>query len=317
MTVSSENRIQPRISIVTPVYRCAECLQTLYERVVDAVSPLTEEFQLIMVNDGSPDDAWATIQRLSQQDCRVVGIDLSRNFGQHHAITAGLDHARGDWVVVMDCDLQDQPEDIPKLYAKAQEGYEVVFGRRTVRKDTLRKKLGSIVFYKVLEYFTDQKFDASIGNFSIVARKVVDAMSLFREKNRNYVLTVKWLGFRSTGIEVSHASRFQGESSYTLRKLIYFAYDIIITHSNKPLRLSIMFGFLMSLVAFAYGIYLAANYFWVGVPVAGWTSTMVSIFLVGGILLANMGVIGLYLGKVFNEGKDRPIYVVRQTTNLD
>ena len=270
-----------------------------------------------MVNDGSPDDAWTTISRLGMHDARVKGIELSRNFGQHHAITAGLDHARGDWVVVMDCDLQDRPAEIINLYNKAKEGFDVVFGRRAVRKDSFFKRLGSGLFYRVLSYFTDQKFDASISNFSIISRKVANAFVQIREQNRNYVLCILWMGFKTAQINIEHEQRATGRSSYTVRKLIYFAYDIIIAQSNKPLRLSITFGFAMAFSALAYGGYLVARYFSTGVGVEGWTSTIVSIFLVGGILLANMGVLGVYLGKVFNEEKRRPIYVVATTINLN
>ena len=142
----------PHISIVTPVYGCANCLERLHERLVSSLSEISENFEIIMVNDGSPDDAWDRIIQLGKRDGRIKGINLSRNFGQHHAITAGLDYAHGDWVVVMDCDLQDQPEEISKLYRKAQEGYDVVFGRRIARRDNYLKRLGSELFYKVLEY---------------------------------------------------------------------------------------------------------------------------------------------------------------------
>lgn len=312
-----QNAGRPQISIITPVYGCAGCLTKLYARVVEAVSKIVGDFEIIMVNDGSPDDAWSVIEELARADKRVIGINLSRNFGQHHAITAGLDFARGDWVVVMDCDLQDQPEEIRKLYAKAMEGYDVVFGRRVKRGDNASKKWGSRMFYWVLGYFTDTKFDPAIANFSIVSSKVLSALRSVREQNRNFVLAVKWMGFKTTAVEIDHVERPEGQSSYTFRKLLYFAYDIIVAQSNKPLRLSIKFGFLMSFLAFAYGAYLTSRYFFSGVAVAGWTSTMVSIYFVGGLLLANMGVLGLYIGKVFNETKDRPIYVISETLNMN
>ena len=157
------------ISVVIPVYGCSSVLQELHQRLLKALLPITDSFEIIMVNDACPEDSWAEIKLLAKKDQRVIGINLSRNFGQHRAITAGLDRAAGEWVVVMDCDLQDRPEEIPKLYNKAQEGFDVVFGRRVRRKDTVLKRLGSSFFYTTLSYFTDSPMDSSIANFSIIS----------------------------------------------------------------------------------------------------------------------------------------------------
>ena len=306
----------PMISIVTPVYSCAGCLEELYSRIVESLNPITDDFEVIMVNDASPDDAWRRIRELGTMDHRAKGINLSRNFGQHHAITAGLDFAGGKWVVVMDCDLQDQPEEIPKLYEKALAGYDVVFGMRAARKDGFLKRLGSTCFYKTLGFFTDRQFDSSIANFSILSRKVVTAFREMREQNRFFSLAVFWLGFRTTEISIEHAKRPEGPSSYSVRKLIYLAYDVIVSQSNKPLRLSIGLGFLIALGAVLYAIYLAIRYVVHGVPVEGWTSVMVSVYFLSGMMFANMGILGLYIGKIFNEAKGRPLYVVQDFVNL-
>lgn len=307
---------KPHISIVTPVYGCAECLNQLYERLVASIVPITNNFEILMVNDASPDNSWDHITDIASKDERVKGINLSRNFGQHHAITAGLDFTSGDWVVVMDCDLQDQPEEILKLYQKAQEGFDVVFGARSKRHDSFLKKLGSNLFSRILSYLVGQTVDSSIANFSIIAEKVVLEFRRMREKSRDYSLLVFWIGYNKTKIEINHSNRPFGKSSYSLKKLIYLAYDIIIAHSNKPLRLSISFGFIISMVSFLFGLYLILRYFYLGVPVAGWTSVMVSVYFIGGLLFANMGILGLYIGKIFNENKNRPIYVIGETLNI-
>ena len=304
------------ISVVTPVYGCEPCLGDLYRRLLDTLSKITDNFEIIMVNDASPDDAWSTIKNLSDKDSRVKGINLSRNFGQHHAITAGLDYAKGDWIVVMDCDLQDQPEEILKLYSKAQEGYDVVFGRRSQRKDSLFKQLGSQLFYKVYEYFTDGKIDNTIANFSIISKKVSNELKLLREQSRSYQLSVNWVGFKRANIDILHAKRTEGKSSYTLKKLTNLAIDSIVSQSNKPLHLSIKFGFIISVLSLAYAAFLTIRYFMQGTPVEGWTSVMVSIYFIGGLLFANMGMLGLYIGKIFNETKDRPIYIIDKTINI-
>lgn len=302
------------ISIVTPVYGCDKSLNELHRRLKLTLSAISADYEIIMVNDASPDNAWQVIKSLSEKDARVKGINLSRNFGQHRAITAGLDYAQGDWVVVMDCDLQDQPEEIEKLYQKALEGFDIVFGRRHLRKDSLLKRLGSTVFYKIYDYFTDSKIDNTIANFSIISSSVVEQLQSLREQNRSYPLFVNWMGFNRTDINVEHANRAEGKGSYTLKKLINLAIDSIISQSNKPLKLSISFGFFMALASFCYAALLTSRYYIYDIPVQGWTSVMVSIYFIGGLLFANLGVLGLYIGKTFDEAKNRPLYVVKETT---
>lgn len=302
------------ISIVTPVYGCCKSLNNLYERLNKNLSTITDDFEIIMVNDSSPDNAWEAIKELAIKDDRVKGINLSRNFGQHKAITAGLYYAKGDWIVVMDCDLQDQPEEIIKLYNKAIEGYDIVFGRRAERKDSFLKKLSSTLFYKVYDYFTESKIDNTIANFSIISKKVLDNLNKLKEQNRSYPLFVNWVGFKRTEINIEHSQREEGKSSYTFNKLINLAIDSIVSQSNKPLKLSIKFGFIVSFLSLLYGGLLILRYFMFSITVEGWTSVMVSIYFIGGLLFANMGILGLYIGKIFDETKNRPIYIVQETT---
>ena len=222
-----------KLSVVTPVYGCSKSLEQLYTRLKKTLTTITDDFEIIMVNDASPDNAWETIKELSQKDNRVKGINFSRNFGQHRAITAGLDYAKGDWIVVMDCDLQDQPEEILKLYNKAQEGYDIVFGRRVVRQDSFFKTISSKFFYMVYNYFTESKANAEVGNFSIISSEVVAALKSFNEENRPYVLMLNWVGFSRTEIKIEHDERAEGKSSYTFSKLLQLSFDIILSHSNK------------------------------------------------------------------------------------
>jgi len=304
------------ISVVVPVYGCEACLRALHERVSAALSPLVSEWELILVNDASTDGAWPVIRQLAEGDARVKGINLSRNFGQHYAIAAGVDAASGDWLVVMDCDLQHPPEEIPKLYRKAQEGHQVVFGRRAHRKDGFWKRLSSRLYIGLLGYLTGIKLDASISNFSIVSRKVVRNLRRFGEHSRSHPLFVDWLGFSPAFIDLEHAERFAGETTYTFAKLVRFAIDNMVSFTDRPLRLSIRFGLFVSLFAGSYGLYLLLRYFVYLRPVEGWTSVMVSIYFVAGLLFANLGVLGLYVGKIFEETKGRPLYVVRDVLNL-
>ena len=308
--------IRPHISVAVPVYACGCCLPDLYSRLRDSLEKITPHFEILLVNDGSPDNAWEVIRGLCERDPRVKGINFSRNFGQHYAITAALDRVSGDWIVVMDCDLQDQPEEIAKLYRAAQSGYDVVFGRRAIRKDGFFKRFSSRVFNWLLGVLMGQTLDPATANFGIYRRTVIDSYRQIREINRSFPMFIRWLGFTRTAIDVEHAERVQGRSSYTLRKLLAFALSNVIAYSNKPLTFSIYFGLIISCFSFVFGIYLICRFLIRGVPVAGWSSLMVSLYFIAGLLFANIGLLGLYMGKVFDEVKKRPLYVVREEINL-
>lgn len=305
------------ISVVSPVYQAEECLDELCRRLKVSLKSVTEDYEIVLVDDGSADRSWEIVEQLAAADTRVKGIKLARNFGQHYAIAAGLDFATGDWIVVMDCDLQDQPEEIPKLYRKALEGYDIVFARRHERKDHWLARVRSRLFSIVYSYLGDIRADNAVANFSIASRNVICNVRRFMERNRSFPIFLSWVGFRRAYVNVEHAARFAGRSTYTWSKLMDFATDSIVSQSNKPLRLSIRFGFLLSLASIAFGVYLIIRYLVLGIPVAGWTSVIVSIWFIGGLVFANLGVLGLYLGKVFDEAKHRPLYVVQKTRNFD
>lgn len=303
------------ISVVIPVYGCRAALPELHRRLCESLSQIVETFEIILVDDCCPQNSWEEIQKLCEKDKRVVGMHLSRNFGQIRAITAGLDKCCGDWVVVMDCDLQDRPESIIELYQKAQEGYDVVFARREGRKDTFITKMLSRLFYKVYDYFTDGTFDSSICNFSISKRKVIDSYCKMREHNRAFTMFIRWLGFKQIAIDLQADERFEGSSSYNLRKKIKLAFEIITSQSNKPLLFSVKAGFLIALIAAIYILYLVLRSVIYGDLLIGWASIIASIYLMGGILLCAVGVVGLYVGNIFDETKNRPLYVVSECLN--
>lgn len=302
-------------SVVVPVYGCRDALPELYRRLVETLEQMGKSFELIFVDDHDKQNSWEEIFRICQQDKRVRGIKLSRNFGQIRAITAGLDNAKGDWIVVMDCDLQDRPESIPELYGKACEGFDVVFAKRVDRKDSALTKFLSKSFYKVYEYFTDGTYDASLCNFSISRRIVIQNYCKLREHNRGYTMFIKWLGFRQTAIELVGDERFSGSSSYSFSKKMNMAFELITAQSNKPLQLSIRIGFVISLIAFAFLIYTVLRQLLFNDGAAGWTSLIASIYLMGGIILAAIGIVGLYVGNIFTEVKNRPLYVIEEDVN--
>ncbi|MBK9161553.1 MAG: glycosyltransferase [Nitrosomonadales bacterium] len=308
------NRPAPHISVVIPVYKAEQCLDELYRRLRDALQSISPDFEIVLVEDCGGDNSWQVIERLAAADPRVKGIQFSRNFGQHYGITAGLDHCHGDWAVVMDCDLQDRPEEIPRLYAKALEGYDIVLARRGKRQDPPFKRATSWLFYKLFSYLADIDYDAQTGNFRIMSRKVVVNFLGMREQLRFFGGLVQWMGFPTASIEVAHAGRHEGESTYTFAKLWKLAAETIIAYSDKPLRLSVRFGFAMAFLAFCYGIYIIGHALYYGSPVPGWNSLIVSLYFIGGIIIATLGIIGIYLGKTFDESKKRPLYIVRRAT---
>lgn len=302
------------ISVVIPMYGCKAAIRELHQRLVKTLEQITEDFEIIMVNDACPQNSWEVIEEICKEDRRVKGIEMARNFGQIKAITAGLDYSTGDWVVVMDCDLQDRPEEILNLYNKAQEGYDVVFARRANRKDSPLKVFVSKIFYKIYSFASDGNYDPAICNFSISRRVVIDNYCKMRELHRAFVIYVKWLGFRQTAIDVEHNERYEGKSSYNMKKRMKMAGEILTSQSDKLLRFTVSFGFLMTLASFIAIIVLIIRYF-CGNVATGWTSIIATNCLIGGIIIMVVGLVGIYVGNIFMQTKQRPLYVVRQILN--
>jgi polyisoprenyl-phosphate glycosyltransferase len=303
------------ISVISPVYNAAVIIPELVERITSSVKKITEDYEIILVEDGGADNSWEVIEDIAKANPHVLGIKLSRNFGQHYAITAGLDHANGVWVVVMDCDLQDKPEEINNLYIKAIEGYDIVLARRFKRKDTFFKRFFSKMFYRTLGFLTGSKQDENVANFGIYHKNVIDSVKSMRESIRYFPTMVKWVGFRTTKIEVTHEQRSAGKTTYNFGKLLDLALDIILAYSDKPIRIMIKTGLSISFLS----LVIAGIYFirWVNgdMIVLGYTSLIISVWLLSGIIIATLGVLGLYVGKTFEGVKRRPIYIIEKSTN--
>ncbi len=303
------------LSIVSPVYNAENIMLELVKQIEANVKSITSNYEIILVNDGSKDRSWQKIQELCANNKKVIGINLSRNFGQHNTITAGLEHARGEWVVVMDCDLQDRPEEIPVLYNKATEGYDVVLAQRVRRNDSWLKRSGSKLFYKLFAYLTDIPQDESVANFGIYNGKVIAAVLKMREQTRMFPTMVKWVGFKKTSVPVTHGSRFEGESTYNFRNLFKLAIDTILTYSDKPLRLIIRIGFAIAAISFLFALWILLRYLTGHIVVLGYASLMISIWFLAGIMIMILGLLGLYMGKMFDGIKNRPIYLVDEIVN--
>ncbi len=304
------------LSIVSPVYHGEKMLNELVQRIHAAIKELTDDYEIILVNDCSPDLSWQKITEICSHDKKVKGINLSRNFGQPYAITAGLSYAAGEYVAVIDCDLQNKPEDLPAMYRKAKEGYDIVSARRVVREDTFLKRLSSATFHRVYDFLSGFKTDKAVAEFGIYSRKVVKVYCSIPEYSRSFVELVHTLGFKKTTVDVLHDHRLEGESSYNLYRLLKLSYDSIISNSNRPLHLAVSLGLIMSVLSFLMAIYNIFAKFYGLNEVVGYTSTIFSIWFVGGLLLFMMGILGLYIGKIFDQVKGRPVFIVSETLNF-
>lgn len=301
--------------MVIPVLNEEFNVNKLVDELKKNVLKISEDFEIIFIDDGSVDDTWAVIEKEAKLDNRIIGLKLSRNFGHHYAITAGIHQAIGNWVVVMDGDLQDRPDVIPHLVEKANQGFDVVFVNRVDRPESLIYRVLQKIFYSILRFLSGFDFDSRQANFSIISRKVVEAFKNFPENARFYGSTIKWLGFKVSSIDASHGKRFQGKPSYTLRKRFKLASDIILAFSDRPLRMAIGLGITISLLSILMVIWIVIGVYSWGFTVIGWPSLVAAIFFSTGIILIVLGIIGVYLGQIFREVKSRPLYIISETTN--
>jgi len=306
-----------KISVVIPLYKCSHAINELSRRLINTLSSISEDFEIIFVNDASPENDWEIVVELSKKDKRIKGINFSRNFGQHHAITAGLDYAKGKWVVVMDGDLQDQPEEILRFYNKILEGYDIVLGKRIDRKDSYLKKALSKWFYKLFSYLAETDFDSKIGTFRIMSKKVVESYRLLNEKIMFFGAMINWLGFRVETIEISHRERTAGNSTYSLRKRMHLAINGILSFSDRLLRITIKTGVILSIITFLFILLKVFQNLLYGTSVMGWSSLIAAIGFSTGLIITVIGIVGLYVGSIFKEVKKRPNYICMEVLNLE
>lgn len=307
---------KPHISVISPVYGAVGLLDELVSRIKTAVEQISDSYEIILVEDCGPDDSWGKICGICAADPRVVGIQLSRNFGQQYALNCGLDSARGEWVVTLDCDLQDRPEEIVSLYNKAQSGFDIVLASRQNRKDDRAKKVCSHLFYKTLSYLTDTHQDSTVANFAIYHRCVVDALGKMKDYYRYYPTMIHWVGFKLAKLEIEHAERTDGiKSSYNFKKRLALAFDTIVSFSDKPLRLMVKLGILISVFTAISAMVLVVRYFMGDTVASGWTSLFLSVWFLSGLIITMLGMVGIYVGRIFESVKHRPTYIVAEKLN--
>jgi glycosyltransferase involved in cell wall biosynthesis len=297
------------LSVVVPVYGCRDCLRPLHERLRSSVGEITQDFELVFVDDRSADGAWDELLELARSDPAVHLVRLSRNFGQHPAITAGLAESSGRWVVVTDCDLEDPPEEIPRLYAKAREGYDFVLSRRRRRQQSAFRRLAGNLYRKLANLLAGADVDPQLTNLSIVSRDVVREFLRLGDQDRQYILILHWLGFNHTTIEVDQDPRHAGRSAYTFGQLVRVAFDGLFFQTTRLLRWIVYAGFIVALIGFGLAAVVLYTYLQENPP-EGWASLAVLVLILSGFIIASTGVMGLYIGKIFNQVKGRPLYVV-------
>jgi dolichol-phosphate mannosyltransferase len=305
-----------KISVVSPVYMAEKIISELVKRISVELEAITDDFEIILVDDCGPDNSWEEIKKQCKVKPFVKGIKLSRNFGQHYAVSAGIAKAKGDVVVLMDCDLQDNPKDIHQLIAKHKEGYDVVFTKRKKRKHSFIKKVYAFIYNRLFTFFSKGDYDIDSGSLVLFSNRVAKEFNKLEDKDRLYLQMLKWIGFRSTSIIVEHNTRFKGKSSYSFVKLVKIGLQGWTSHSDKLLKLSVYFGFLLSLVSIIASLFIVIKYFFYDL-LPGWPSIIVTILFSTGIILMSIGVLGIYVGKIFEQSKNRPLYIIDKSINLN
>ena len=307
----------PEISIVVPLYNEEKNIRLMYDRLVSSILKITSNFEIIYVNDGSKDNSFLELVKLSNEDERVKYINFSRNFGHQIAVTAGLDYSKGAAVVIIDGDLQDPPEVIPEMYALYKEGFEVVYGQRLIRKgESFLKKITAKYFYRILKKITNINIPVDTGDFRLIDRKIVNDLKNMPEQNKFLRGQIAWLGYRQTSIFFERDERKFGETGYPFSKMLKFALDGITGFSDVPLQFVTKTGIFISFISFLVILYAIFSHFILERTITGWTSLIISSMFIGGVQLISVGIIGEYISRINKNVQNRPLYIVRET-NLE
>ncbi len=307
---------QPFISIISPVFGAEGIISELVKQITASVSTITSNFEIILIEDRSPDNSWHEIVREARTKKYIKAVRLSRNFGQHAAIAAGMELAKGDYVVVLDCDLQHNPSYIPALYQLIQNGNDFVVARIKIREHSFIRNLCARAYYKLIKAISGYSVDPNIGSYSMLTRKVVDAFNQYNDYKKLYLWVLNWIGFKSDVLEISHKKRYLGKSAYNRRKLLSLALNVMLSNSDKPLYLSAYLGLIISGFSFCGILCILYQYFLRG-ALLGWSSTIITIMFFSGLILTSIGVSAIYIAKIFEQTKQRPRYIISEELNVN
>jgi dolichol-phosphate mannosyltransferase len=308
-----------KASIISPVYNSERIVKELVKRISESITLITPNYEIVLVEDGSSDESWEAIESECKKNQLVKGIKLSRNFGQHYAISAGIKYASGDILIIIDCDLQDDPKYFNELVDGYNKGYDIVYTIRKQRNFSFFKNVTAKCFYQVFNYLVDNKSlkgSEMVGSYSLISRKVADSFNKIYDYRRHYLMILRWLGFRHTFVEVEHTERFEGKSSYNIVKLISHALDGIVSNSNKVLKITAVSGLVLSITSFIIALVIIISYI-ISPFQAGWASLSVLILFFSGLIIMSIGICGIYIGKIFEQTKKRPLYIVSKAVNLE
>jgi glycosyltransferase involved in cell wall biosynthesis len=305
------------LSIVIPIYNEEKTLRELHSRLTAVLNQLEVQSEVILVDDGSKDASFDLMKDIHTHDARFKALQLSRNFGHQIAISAGIDSASGDVVILMDGDLQDPPELLPRMIDLWKDGHEVVYAVKKSRKENPLKRAAFRSFYRLLHGLSSIHIPMDAGNFSLMDRKVIDVMRSMPERHRYISGLRAWAGFKQTGVEFDRPARFAGKPQMSLSRLVQLALDGIFSFSNVPLRVAVYVGLCSALIAFAGGLFVIYEKLFTDKAILGWASTIVSVTFLGGLILMTLGIIGEYVGRIYDEVKQRPLYVIRRLVGFD
>lgn len=303
-----------KVSIISPVYFAEKIIPELINQITKEVNNISSDYEIILVDDGSQDGSWEKIEEIAQNNPNVIGIKLSRNFGQHYAVSAGLKISKGEVSIIVDCDLQDKPSEIQKLIDAYKEGNEVVFTKRISRKHSFFKSISAYFFNVIFNWVSNKDFDVNAGSMVLIGANAKKAFLKVNDHDRLYLQLLKWVGFKNTTVLVEHAERYSGKSTYNFFTLLKIALQGFTSFSNRLLYFSIFLGIIFSALSFISICIIVLLYFIQGFQ-SGWASLISSIFLCTGVILVNIGILGLYIGKTFNQTKNRPLYIIEKKLN--
>ena len=305
-----------QISIVSPVFKAENIVDKLCERLLKNLEQITSYFEIILIEDGSNDNSWKKIVENTKKDKRIKGIKLSKNFGQQNAIFCGLKQTSGEWVIVMDCDLQDNPDNIIDLYNKATSGYDIVFAKRINRKDKFWKKKFSELFYFLFNFISGENIDGTVANFGVYNKKVINSINSIEQPSRIFSVTAKSIGFKKISVNVEHENSLYKKSTYTFFQLINFAFDYALTYTQRPLKIAITIGFIITLFSLITSTYYLVSYLNGSIKQLGFTTIVLSIWFLSGLIIFIIGIVGLYVGKTFENTKNKQQFIIDKKVNL-
>ncbi len=305
-----------KLSVISPVYMAEEIVDELVKRIIDELNKITSDFEIILVEDGSLDNSWKKIEEYCEKDSRVKGIKLSRNFGQHYAVTAGISKAKGQNIILMDCDLQDDPVFIADLLKQREMGYEIVFTKRLERKHNKLKSFAARAYNKLFHLFSDSQYDIDNGSMVLFSKKIGNVFLQLKDQDRLYIQMLRWMGFSNCTITIEHKQRHSGKSSYDFLKLLSIGFKGWTSHSTKLLKLSIHLGFFLSICSFLAALSVLVQYFLYNMQ-PGWPSIIITILFSTGLILLSIGITGIYIGKTYEQTKERPIFIIDKEVNIN